>query len=117
LASTREVAEEIVRATAEWPSSGAIRGLIDEYLSQGSQERRVVILLDVLDCLRQDMEAERGQSTELKALMARMSGSRWRFLGTQRPKGCTHLKRARKGAGAVGAEREVIDLLPSRQVP
>lgn len=52
-----KVAEGIIRATAEWPSSTAIRGLVGEYLSENSEERRVAILLDVLDCLRQDLDA------------------------------------------------------------
>lgn len=117
LVDTSEVAEGIIRATAEWPSSGAIRGLIDEYLAQSSQEKRVVILLDVLDCLRQDMDAASGESTGLKVLMARMSGSRWKYLGVPRRRGCTHVKRARNGRDATRVQRDALDLTPSRQAP
>ena len=113
--NTSEVANGIVRATAEWPSSTAIRGLVDEYLLQGSQEKRVVILLDILDCLRQDMDAASGECAELRVLMARMSGSRSKFLGAPRHGGCTHVKHVRGGGRASGAERETLDLAPGRQ--
>jgi hypothetical protein len=86
-----EVADGIIRATAGWPSSAVIRGLVSEYQSQSSEEKRVVILLDVLDCLSQDLDAASPEPTELKALMARMSGSRSRFLGVPRRGGCAHV--------------------------
>lgn len=100
------MAKGIVNATAAWPSSAAISGLVDEYLEEDSQERRVVILLDILDCLRQDMDAAGGEPNELKALMARMSGSRSKFLGEPRSRGCAHVRGARKIAENLRAERD-----------
>jgi hypothetical protein len=117
LLNRNEVAEGIIRATAEWPSSAAIRGLVGEYLSQSSQEKRVVILLDVLDCLRQDIDAASAESTELREIMARMSSSRSKFLGVPRRRGCAHVKRSRNRGEVLGAEREAVDLAASRQAP
>jgi hypothetical protein len=91
LPNRSEVAEGIIRATGGWPSSVVIRGLVSEYRSQSSEEKRVVILLDILDCLRQDLDAASPEPTELKALMARMSGSRSKFLGVPRRRGCAHV--------------------------
>ncbi len=51
----RKTAEEVVSATAGLPSARAIRELMAEYLSQRSQERRIVILMDVYTCLMQDL--------------------------------------------------------------
>ena len=112
---TSQVANGIIRATAEWPSSAAIRGLVDEYLSQGSQEKRIVILFDILDCLRQDMDAAGGECAELMVLMARISASRSKFLGAPRRRDCAHVKRARNDAEALGAERGALDIPPSRR--
>ena len=115
LVDTSEIADGIIGATAGWPSSVAIRGLVEEYLLQDSQEKRIVILLDILDCLRQDMDAASKESTELNALMARMSSSRAKFLGVPRRRGCAHVKGAGKNWGASGAEGNAADLVPGRQ--
>ncbi len=114
MVNTSEMAGGIIAATADWPSSAAIRGLIQEYLSQSSQKRRVVILLDVLDCLRQDMEAASGEPTELMMLMARMSDSRWRYLGESRRRSCSHTMLASDGGEASEAPRSVLDLEPGQ---
>lgn len=109
MVETSKVAEAIIESTAEWPSSAAIRELVREYQSQGSQERRVVILLDILDCLRQDMDAASGESTKLKILIAKMSASRWRYLGTPKQRGCAHLE-GTKNAGGSSGKRAAADL-------
>ncbi len=54
-AKIRETAQRIVEATASMPSARAIRELMVEYVSQRSQERRLIILLDVYSCLMQDL--------------------------------------------------------------
>lgn len=51
----REVAEEIREATSRLPSAAAIEGLLVEYVSQQSQQRRIVILADIYSCLVQDL--------------------------------------------------------------
>ena len=115
MVNTREIANGIIGATVGWPSSVAIRGLVEEYLLQDSQEKRVVILLDILDCLRQDMDAASRGSTELEVLMAKMSSSRAKFIGVPRRRGCAHVKGAGKNREALGAERNTRDLIASRR--
>ncbi|MDG6914377.1 MAG: hypothetical protein JRN23_00305 [Nitrososphaerota archaeon] len=53
----KAIADEIVMATAGLPSAGAVRELLAEYVSQPSQERRIVILADVYSCVLQDLES------------------------------------------------------------
>lgn len=51
----KAVADEIVEATARLPSARVIRDLMTEYVSQASQDKRIVILADVYSCLVQDL--------------------------------------------------------------
>lgn len=52
----RATADEILQATAGLPSEKAIRELLAEYVSQDSQDRRIVILADIYCCVAQDFE-------------------------------------------------------------
>lgn len=53
----RATADEILNATAGLPSAKAIKELLAEYVSQDSQNRRIVILADIYCCVAQDFES------------------------------------------------------------
>lgn len=70
----KATADAIVRATAGLPSAKAINGLMTEYVSEESRERRLVILRDVYSCLAQDMgvpnDTPAGETNEVPGVLA-----------------------------------------------
>jgi hypothetical protein len=54
--NVRRTADEMVRATARLPSARTIKELMMEYVSQESQERRMVVLFDFYSCLMQHLD-------------------------------------------------------------
>ena len=74
----RGIADEIVSATAWMPSASVIRALMDEYVSQKSQRRRMVILADVYSCLVQDFGGRRDSGATPSGRLSPSLSVRWR---------------------------------------